>query len=61
MNLSTLSPKQRITQHKRFVSYGTLLNFYSAKTSFKLETLGVIARGRKDLERNINYYSTLIL
>ena len=30
---------RRITQHKRFVPYGTHPNFYFAKTSFMLETL----------------------
>jgi len=35
--------KQRITQHKRFVPYGTHPNFCFAKTSFMLETLNSIA------------------
>ncbi len=31
--------RQRITQHKRFVSYSTYPNFYFAKTSFMLEAV----------------------
>ena len=38
----------RITQHKRFVPYGTHTNFGFAETSFMLETLGDIA---KEVER----------
>lgn len=34
---------QRITQHKRFVPYGTHPNFCFAKTSFMLEPLGETA------------------
>jgi len=34
---------QHITQHKRFVPYGTHPNFRRAKTSFMLGTLGEIA------------------
>jgi len=36
--------QQRITQHKRFVPYGTHPNFCIAKTSFMLETLGDITK-----------------
>ena len=32
-----------ITQHKRFMSFGTHPNFYFAKTSFMPETLSEIA------------------
>ena len=35
----TKSDQQRITQHKRFVPYGTHPNFCYAKTSFMLGTL----------------------
>ncbi len=35
----TESDRLHITQHKRFVSYGTHPNFCIAKTSFMLETL----------------------
>ncbi|MCK4402453.1 MAG: hypothetical protein KAV98_01610 [Dehalococcoidia bacterium] len=34
--------ERRITQHKRFVPYGTHPNFCFAKTSFMLETLSEI-------------------
>jgi len=34
------STAQRITQHKRFVPYGTHPNFCFAKPSFMLGTLG---------------------
>jgi len=40
----TKSDQQRITQHKRFVPYGTHPNFCYAKTSFMLGTLSEIAR-----------------
>jgi hypothetical protein len=36
-------PPHRLTQHKRFVPYGTQPNFCIAKTSFMLEALGEIA------------------
>ena len=32
--------QRRLTQHKRFVPYGTHQNFRFAKTSFMPETLG---------------------
>jgi len=35
--------QRRITQHKRFVPYGTHPNFCFAKTSFMLEPLSEIA------------------
>jgi len=39
----TGSDQQRITQHKRFMPYGTHPNFCFAKASFMLETLYAIA------------------
>jgi hypothetical protein len=40
--VSEISVKQngRLTQHKRFVSFGTHPNFGSAETSFMLRPLG---------------------
>ena len=35
---------QRITQHKKFVPYGTHPNFCCAKTSFMLGPLSAIAK-----------------
>lgn len=44
-----------ITQHKKFVSYGTHPNFCFAKTSFMLETLYAIGRMKKNnLNKLIN-------
>ena len=39
------SKRRRITQHKRFVPFGTHPNFGFAKTSFMLETLYEIRLG----------------
>ena len=44
----TKSDQQRITQHKRFVPYGTHPNFCYAKTSFMLGTLYAIGRPNKE-------------
>ena len=38
-----MKEQRRLTQHKRFVPYGTHPNFCYAKTSFMLETLYAIA------------------
>jgi hypothetical protein len=42
-------PQQQITQHKRFVPYGTHPNFYLAKTSFMLGTLAKMALTQKPI------------
>ena len=39
----TKSDQQRLTQHKKFVPFGTHPNFCFAKTSFMLGTLGETA------------------
>ncbi len=39
--------ERRITQHKRFVPYGTHLNFCLAKNSFILGTLGEMPKERR--------------
>jgi len=44
--------QQQITQHKRFVPYGTHPNFCFAKTSFMLEPLGDISIGDQVEKRN---------
>ena len=38
----------QITQHKRFVSYGTHPNFCFAKTSFRLESFGETVALKQD-------------
>ena len=43
MNSKSILAEQHITQHKRFVPYGTHPNFCFAKTSFMLGTLSEIA------------------
>ena len=45
---------QQITQHKRFVPYGTHPNFCFAKTSFMLETLSEIVNYGQLLENFLN-------
>jgi len=42
--------KRRITQHKRFVPYGTHPNSAFGGTSFTLGTLGKMASMKNDLE-----------
>jgi hypothetical protein len=44
MNIIKICPPLHITQHKRFVPYGTHPNFCFAKTSFMLGTLGEMPR-----------------
>ena len=43
--------RPHITQHKRFVPYGTHLNFLIAKTSFKLESLSRLTRLNPEREK----------
>jgi hypothetical protein len=48
--------KRRITQHKRFVPYGTRPNFCFAKISFMLESLAeILLGGTPNGERIINF------
>ena len=42
-------PPHRLTQHKKFVPYGTHPNFCFAKTSFMLEPLGEITKAQLGL------------
>jgi len=54
LQMSEISGR-RITQHKRFVFYGTHPNFYFAKTSFKLRTLYEIPKHVLEILKNEEY------